>query len=43
MLLRAKFYLKLIPFYKALYGLDMGDRKHLEDGLRLITKDFQSS
>ena len=43
MLLRVKFYIKLIPFYKVLYGLDIGDRKNLEDGLRLITKNFKNS
>jgi len=30
-------------FYQALYGLDIGDRKNLEDGLRLVAKNFRNS
>jgi aminoglycoside 2''-phosphotransferase len=43
MLLRAEFYLRLIPFYEALHGLEVGDRATLEEGLKLISKNFRNS
>ncbi len=40
MLKRAGFYLRLIPFYKALHGLEVGDKGKLDEGLRLISREF---
>lgn len=39
-LLRAGFYLRLIPFYEALHGLEVGDKVKLDEGLRLISREF---
>ena len=39
-LLRAGFYLKLIPFYEALHGLEIGNKIKLDEGSRLISREF---
>jgi aminoglycoside 2''-phosphotransferase len=42
MLLRAEFYLRLTPFYKALHGLRVRDKATLEESLKLISRNFKN-
>jgi aminoglycoside 2''-phosphotransferase len=37
---RARFYSGISPFYKCLYGYDIGDEKHIKTGLEIINTNF---